>query len=100
MVDQNVLARVVKEAIKSGKYVIGTKETVKNMKGMRAVILTESIPKKTLSKIEGEAKKNKVHLINSGLNSLELARIVGVPFRVSAIAMRGIAESEIKALEK
>jgi len=40
--------------------VIGTKETVKNMKGMRAVILTESIPKKTLSKIEGEAKKNKV----------------------------------------
>ncbi len=100
MVDKALLAKVVKEAVKSGKYVIGAKETAKNSKGMKAVILTNSVPRKLLERIEAEAKKQKLHVIYSGMSSVELSKLIGCPYRVSAMAVRSISDAEIKALGK
>jgi large subunit ribosomal protein L30e len=100
MIDKNLISKVVNEAIKSGKYVLGARETAKNARGMRAVIVTSSVPKRLLERIEAEAKKQKLHIINANITSVELSRLIGCPYRVSAMAVRSISEADLRMLEK
>ena len=41
--DQQVLARVIKEALKTGKYTIGTKEVISELKSAKMVIAASTI---------------------------------------------------------
>lgn len=100
MVDKAVLSKLIKEAMKSGKYAIGAKESAKSLKTMRAVIITSSVPKKALNKIKEEAKKHKTAVIDAGISSVELSEILGFPYRVSALAIRSISDSDINLLVK
>jgi large subunit ribosomal protein L30e len=98
--DQQVLARVLKEAIKSGKYTIGTKEVISELKSAKMVIAasthsSDGSEKKSLAQ---EAKKSNVPLVGIDRSSAQLGRMLGRPFRVSAIAVRVVAESDYRQL--
>ena len=60
--DQQVLARVLKEAMKSGKYTIGTKEVISELKSSKMVIAASTISSKDADEggLVKEAEKNKV----------------------------------------
>ena len=98
--DQQVLARVIKEAIKTGKFTIGTKEVISELKSSKLVITASTIS--SLGSPAGgllkEAEKNKVPVVQIDKSSSQLGRLMGKPFRVSAIALRVVAEGDFRQL--
>ena len=94
------LAKVLKEAMKGGKYAIGAKETIASMKGAKAVLCTRSVPSSLGSKVREEAKKHGVPVVDLEISSAELARMVGRPYRVSAMSLRSVGEADLKQLLK
>ena len=98
--DQQVIARILKEAMKSGKYTIGTKEVISDLKSSKMVIAASTV----LSKDADErglvilADKAKVPIVRIDKSSAQLGRMIGRPFRVSAIALRVVAEGDYRQL--
>jgi ribosomal protein L30E len=98
--DQQVLARILKESLKTGKFTIGTKEVISELKSAKLVIAASTIS--SLGTPEGdllkEAERNKVPVVKIGKSSAELGKMLGKPFRVSAIALRVVAEGDFRQL--
>ena len=99
MVDQQLLGRVLKEAMKSGKYTLGTKEVVSEVKSSKLVIAAASLPGKSGKMLREEAEKNKVPLLVLDRNSAQLGRLLGRPYKVSAVAIRSVSESDLRQLQ-
>jgi ribosomal protein L30E len=98
--DQQVLARVLKEAVKSGKYTIGTKEVISELKSAKMVIAASTISSRDAEEggLVMEAQKNKVPVVRIDKSSAQLGRMLGRPFRVSAISLRVVAEGDYRQL--
>jgi len=98
MLEPSQLSKILKEAMKGGKYTIGAKEAMGTMKGTKAIICTRSLPAQLGAKLRDEAKKHDVAVVDVGISSVELARMVGRPFRVSALALRSVGDADLKQL--
>ena len=98
MVDKAQLSKVLKDAMKGGKSAFGAKESIAAVKGSKAVLCTKSIPSGLGTKLREEAKKHSVPVIELTETSAELARMVGRPYKVSAMALRNVSDSDIKQL--
>jgi ribosomal protein L30E len=97
--DQQVLARVLKEAIKSGKYTIGTRAVISELKSAKIVIAATSLAGGDSQRgLAAEAEKNKVPIVKIDKSSAQLGRMLGRPFRVSAVALRVVAEGDFRQL--
>ena len=98
--DQQVIARVLKEAIKSGKYTIGTKEVISELKSAKMVIAATTTSGGDFQEggLAVEAEKNKVPIVRIEKSSAQLGRMLGRPFRVSAISLRVVAEGDFRQL--
>jgi large subunit ribosomal protein L30e len=100
MVDSAQLSKVLKDAMKGGKSAVGAKESMAAVKGSKAVLCTRSIPAKLGTRLREEAKKHGVPVIELTQTSAELARMIGKPYRVSAVAVRNVSDSDIKMLAR
>ena len=100
MVDKAQLSKVLKDAIKGGKAALGAKESLAAVKGSKAVLCTRSLPAALGAKLREEAKKQNVTVIELTQSSAELAKMVGKPYKVSAIAVRNVSDSDIKLLTR
>lgn len=98
MVDQQLLSKVIKEAMKSGRYSLGTRAVISEMKGSKLVICTKSLLGEIGQKLRAEAVKNGVNVIDIAKSSSELGRMVGRPFRISAMSLRSVSEQELRQL--
>jgi len=100
MGDQQVLARVLKEAMKTGKFTIGTKEVISELKSAKMVIAASTLSSEAAEEggLVKEAQKNKVPVVKIDKSSAQLGRMIGKPFRVSAIALRVVAEGDFRQL--
>ena len=86
--------------MKDGKSALGAKEAIAAMKGSKAVLCTRSIPTALGLKLREEAKKQGVPVVELPQTSAELARLVGRPYRVSAMALRGVSDADVRQLMK
>ena len=100
MIDNALLSKVLKDAMKGGKSAVGAKESIAAVKGSKGVLVTKSIPPALGAKLREEAKKHNVPVIELTHSSAELARVVGRPYRVSAIALRNVSDTDVKQLVK
>jgi large subunit ribosomal protein L30e len=100
MVDSAQLTKVLKDAMKGGKSALGAKESIAAVKGSKAVLCTKSIPPALGAKLREEAKKHGVPVVELTQSSAELAKMVGRPYKVSAIAVRNVSDSDIKLLTR
>ena len=100
MVDNAQLSKVLKEAMKGGKSAVGAKESLAAVKGSKAVLCTRSIPAALGTRLREEAKKHGVPVVELTRSSVELARMVGRPYKVSAIAVRNVSDSDVKLLTR
>lgn len=98
MVDSAQLSKVLKDAMKGGKSAFGAKESIAAVKGSKAVLCTKSIPPGLGAKLREEAKKHGVPVVELEQSSSELARMVGRPYKVSAMAVRNVSDSDVKQL--
>ena len=95
-----MLQKVLKEALKGGKYVVGGAESVASLKSSKAVILTRSAPPSLAAKVREEAGRHGVPVIEVGITSADLARMMGRPYSVSTLALKSIGEADLKQLLK
>jgi len=100
LVDSAQLAKVLKEAMKGGKSAVGAKESIAAVKGSKAVLCTRSIPATLGSRLREEAKKHGVPIVELTQSSADLAKMIGRPYRVSAIAVRNVSDSDVKLLTR
>ena len=98
MVDIAQLSKVLKDAMKGGKSAVGAKESIAAVKGSKAVLCTRSIPSALGARLREEAKKHSVPVIELSQSSADLARLVGKPYKVSAMALRNVSEADVKQL--
>jgi large subunit ribosomal protein L30e len=98
--DNASLSKVLKDAMKSGKYAMGAKESIAGMKGAKALLYTRSVPASVGAKLRAEAEKYKVPVVNLPLTSADLGRMVGRPYKVSALTLRSVSESDLKQLTR
>ncbi|QQG48910.1 MAG: ribosomal L7Ae/L30e/S12e/Gadd45 family protein [archaeon] len=98
MVDNALLAKILKDAMKAGKSPMGAKESIAGMKGSKALLFTRSVPPELAAKLRAAAEEHGVPVVELDKTSVELARLVGRPYRISAIALRSVGESDVKQL--
>jgi large subunit ribosomal protein L30e len=99
MADQQVLGRVLKEAMKAGKYSIGTKEVLAEIKSAKVVIAASSLKPSAGDALSREAEKNRVPVVRIDKNSAQLGRMLGRPYKVSAVGIRSASEADVKQLQ-
>ena len=100
MVDSSQLSKVLKDAMKGGKSAVGAKESIAAVKGSKAVLCTKSLPPELGARLRDEAKKHEVPVVELPQPSAELARMIGRPYKVSAMALRNVSDSDVKQLLK
>ena len=59
-----ILEKSLKDARKEDKLTMGTKQVLNSVKNSKLIILSQSIKKEMLEKIESDAKKEKIPLVN------------------------------------
>jgi len=98
MADTAQLSKLIRGAMKTGKFTVGARESISAMKGTKAIVCTRSIPPPLGARLREEAQKHGVPVVEVDLSSAEFARIIGKPYRVSALALKSVGEAELKSL--
>ncbi|MBI3640698.1 MAG: ribosomal L7Ae/L30e/S12e/Gadd45 family protein [Thaumarchaeota archaeon] len=95
-----LLEKIIKDAMDDKKCSLGAKEVIGSMKNSKLIILSQSIPKNMLQKIQETAMSSKVPTMNFKGSSVELGRLCGTQFRISALSLKTLSETNLKTLLK
>ena len=95
-----ILEKSLKDARKENKLTMGSKEVLNSVNNSKLIVLSQSVDKTMLEKIESDAKKQKVPLVNFQGTSVALGRLCGLQFRISTISFTSIDEGNIKSILK
>ncbi len=95
-----LLEKAIKDAMEENKCSIGAREVASSMKNSKLIILSRSVKKDTLEKIQKSAKNSKVPTINFKGSSVELGRLSGTQFRISALSLKGLSDTNLKSILK
>ena len=94
------LEKALTDAIKARKRVIGTKQIISTIKDSKLVVISRSVPTLSAQKIEETAQNNNVPLIHFNDTSFVLGKLCGLPFRVSAISLSSLSNTNVQAILK
>ena len=95
-----ILEKSLKDALKENKLTMGSKQVLNSLKNSKLVVLSQSVEKKMVEKIEEDAKKEKIPLVNFQGTSVALGRLCGLQFRISTISFTSITDANIKSILK
>ena len=95
-----ILEKSLRDARKEDKLIIGAKQVLNSVKNSKLIILSQSIKKEMFEKIESDAKKEKIPLVNFQGTSVALGRLCGLQFRISTISFTSIDDANIKSILK
>ncbi len=95
-----LLEKVIKDAMEDKKCSLGAKEVIGSMKNSKLIIISQSVPRNMLQKIQETAKSSKIPTLNFKGSSVELGRLCGTQFRISAISLKTLSETNLKTLLK
>lgn len=95
-----VLEKILKDALKEDKIMMGTKQVLNSMKNSKLIVLSQSVQKEMFAKIELDAKKEKIPLVNFQGTSVALGRLCGLQFRISTISFTSLSDANIKSILK
>ena len=95
-----LLEKVIKDSMEDNKCILGAKEVLGSIKNSKLVVISESIKKNLLEKIKDNAKSSKVPTLNFKGSSVELGRLCGTQFRISALSLKTLSEANLKSILK
>ena len=95
-----ILEKSLRDARKEDRLTMGTKQVLNSVKNSKLIILSQSIKKEMLEKIESDAKKEKIPLVNFQGTSVALGRLCGLQFRISTISFTSLDDANIKSILK
>jgi large subunit ribosomal protein L30e len=95
-----ILEKSLRDARKEDQLTMGTKQVLNTMKNSKLIVLSKSIKKEMFEKIESDAKKEKIPLVNFQGTSVALGRLCGLQFRISTISFTSLDDASIKSILK
>ncbi len=95
-----ILEKSLKDARKEDKLTFGAKQVSNSVKNSKLIVLSQSVKKEMFEKIESDAKKEKIPLVNFQGTSVALGRLCGLQFRISTISFTSIDDASIKSILK
>ena len=95
MISEKKLEKILRTVIKTGKVVIGTKQVSKSIKGSKLVIYSSSLSKERTYELIRICKSLSVPFIEYGGTSMDLGRICGKLFLISAISIKSSGEVDL-----
>ena len=95
-----ILEKILKDALKEDKIIMGTKQVLNSVKNSKLIVFSQSMKKETFTKIETDAKKEMVPLVNFHGTSVALGKLCGLQFRISTIAFTSLSDANIKSILK
>ena len=95
-----LLEKVIKDAMDDKKCSLGAKEVINSMKNSKLIILSQSVPMNIHQKIQETAQNSKISTLNFKGSSVELGRLCGTQFRISALSLKILSETNLKTLLK
>lgn len=95
-----ILEKSLKDARKEDRLTMGSKQVLNSIKNSKLIVLSKSVKKEMLEKIESDAKKEKIPLVNFQGTSVALGRLCGLQFRISTISFTSIDDANIKSILK
>ena len=95
-----ILEKTLADAIKERKRTLGAKQILSSMKNSKLVVISQSVPTKTAEKIEESAQNDNVPLIHFNDTSVILGKLCGLQFRVSAISLSSLSNTNVQAILK
>ena len=95
-----LLEKALIDAIKERKRGIGVKQIMSSMENSKLVVISRSLPTNLTKKIEESAKNHNVPLIHFNDNSITLGKLCGLTFRVSAISLNLLSNTNTQAILK
>ncbi|HXW01964.1 MAG TPA: ribosomal L7Ae/L30e/S12e/Gadd45 family protein [Candidatus Nitrosotenuis sp.] len=94
-----LLEKALKDALQESKCVLGAKQVLQSIKNAKLVVVSKSVSKEAIDKIE-KSKDQKVTTLQFDGSSVALGKVCGLQFRVSAASLTSIPDSNIKAILK
>ena len=95
-----ILEKALKDALKEDKLTMGAKQVLTSVKNSKLIVLSQSMNKEMIEKIESDAKKEKVPLVNFQGTSVALGRLCGLQFRISTLSFTSLTDANIKSILK
>ncbi len=97
MPEQTTVERELKETMKTGKVVLGSRRAVKLLlrNQVKALIVADNAPSNIRGPLESLAKLNGVLLYIYRGTSADLGSVIGKPFKVSSIAVLDPGDSHL-----
>ena len=95
-----ILEKSLRDAKKEDQLTMGTKQVLNSLKNSKLIVLSQSIKKEMFEKIESDAKKEKIPLVNFQGTSVALGRLCGLQFRISTISFTSLDDASIKSILK
>jgi large subunit ribosomal protein L30e len=92
------LEKIIKDAKSSNKFKEGVKEVRSNVKGSKLIIVSNSLGYTDKQFLEKTCKELKVPLYFYTDNSIKLGRLFNRPYRISAVALKSVADEDVSAL--
>ena len=93
-----ILEKSLKDARKEGRLTMGAKQVLGSVGNSKLIVLSRSVDGDTMGRIEADAKKEKIPLVNFQGTSVALGRLCGLQFRISTISFTSIDETNIKSI--
>ncbi|RNJ76053.1 MAG: 50S ribosomal protein L7ae [Nitrosopumilus sp. B06] len=95
-----ILEKSLKDALKEDKLTMGAKQVLNSVKDSKLVIVSQSVEKEMLERIESGAKQQDVPLVSFQGTSVALGRLCGLQFRISTISFTSLSDASIKSILK
>lgn len=95
-----LLEKVIKDAMEDEKCSLGIKEVISSIKNSKLVVISKSVSQDTLKKINETAKSASVPTLNFKGSSVTLGKLCGTQFRISALALKNLSETNLKMILK
>ena len=84
----NRIEKLAREAISLNKYRAGSREVMKSVKGSKLIIVSDSMVSGLRDILEKDADGLNIPIYHFKGTSLQLARLCGAPYRISAISLK------------
>lgn len=95
-----ILEKSLRDAHKEGNVTIGTRQVLNTVKNSKLIVLSQSVDKEMFDKIESDATKEKIPLVNFQGTSVALGKLCGLQFRISSVAFTSLDDASIKSILK
>jgi large subunit ribosomal protein L30e len=97
--NEKKLTKLLKEAAANHKLKTGFKEVMQYIKGTKLIVVSNSLPLESETKLKEIAAEGGIEVIHYSGNSVLLGRLCSVSYGTSVVSLKNVSDEEISELK-